>query len=140
MSLDLAAFLPDWSIAQPFKDSHSDAMKYMASNGPVFENSSCFYLSLKQEYVHVFLRNMETDLVAKARLCGFKPLFLLKNAIIQATSNFGLNGQQVTTIDILPKSYLCLVGFFKGKGDNLQIITLKNQSNKFMVIANRITS
>jgi len=140
ITLDMAAFLPDWTVAQPFLDSHTDAMKWMASHGPVFQNSSCFYLSLKQEYVHVFIRNMETELVAKARLCGFKPLFLLKNAICQQTSHYGLNGQQITTINIQPKSYLCLVGFFKGKGDSLQIITLKNQRDNFMVIANRSIS
>ena len=79
---------------------------------------------------------MESELVAKARLSGFQPLFLLKNAIVYPTDHFGLNGYQITTIDTKPKSYLALVGFCKGKGNNLQIITLRDEEDNFMVLDN----
>ena len=84
----------------------------------------------------MFLRSMSSELVAKARLAGFQPLFLLKNAIVQKTDHFGLHGHQITTINVRPKSYLAMVGFFRGSGENLQLITLTNEENHFLVLAN----
>ena len=136
-SIELAGYIPSWTVSEYYQNDHTDAMKWMRnSKGPVFNINDSYYLSLKQEYATVFTRNMESPLMAKARLAGFNPLFLLKNAIIQETHLFGLNGHQVTTIDIKPKSYLALVAFYKGSGKDLQIITLTNESNNVMVIRN----
>ena len=135
-TLEIGAHIPDWTIADVFKHKHRDAMEWMARNGAVLPNNSTLFLSMKQEYATVFLRNMESEMVAKARLAGYQPLFLMKNAIIQKTDRFGVNGTQVTTINVQPKSYLALVGFFKGKGEDLKIITLKNGQDNFMVIDN----
>ena len=82
------------------------------------------------------MRNMTSDLVAKARLTGCMPLFLMKNAICSSTRDFGLNGYQMSTLNLQPKSYLALVGFFKGQGEDLQVITLTNEENKLIVIDN----
>jgi len=133
-TMDMGVLLPPWTVADCFCEEHSEAMQWMAENCAAFPGKTTFYLSLKNEYAHVFLKNMESVLVAKARLAGFRPLFLMKNAIVQKKSNYGLNGHQVTSINIKPRSYLALVGFFKGGEDNLQLITLKNQQNQFMVI------
>ena len=135
-TLELAAFIPDWTVVDVFKHKHQDAMEWMARNAAVLTDKTTFFLSLKQDYATVFLRNMESELVAKARLAGFQPPFLMKNAIIQKTEKFGVNGTQVTTINIQPKSYLALIRFFKGNGDNLQVITLKNEAENFMVLDN----
>jgi hypothetical protein len=135
-TIEMAAFIPDWTVAEAYKDTHKAAMRWMSENAAVFPTAQSFYLSLKQEYATVFVRNMESPLVAKARLAGYHPLFLLKNAIIQETKHFGLHGHQLTTINILPKSYLALVGFFAGSGADLRVITLQNDKNSFMVLAN----
>ena len=135
-TLEIGALVPEWTVAQTFLHKHRDAMEWMASNSAVLPNKTTFFLSLKQEHSTVFLRNMESEMVARARLAGFQPLFLMKNAIIQKTAKFGVNGTQVTTINVQPKSYLALVGFFKGKGNDLKIITIKNEQDNFMVIDN----
>ena len=136
-TLEMGAFLPPWSIAESFKQEHEDAMHWMASHCAAFPDKNTLFLSVKQEYATVFLKNMESPLVAKARLAGYRPLFLMKNAIVTETSHFGLNGYQVTSINVKPKSYLALVGFFKGNNTNLQLITLKNDEQNFMVLDNR---
>ena len=135
-TLEIGAFLPDWQVADCFKEEHEDAMKWMQENSAVFGGNNTLFLSLKNEYAHVFIKNMESPMVAKARLLGFHPLFLMKNAIVQSTEKFGINGHQFTTINLKPKSFLALVGFFKGKGEDLQLITLKNEDNSnFMVLS-----
>ena len=135
-TLELGALMPEWTVAECFKHQHQDAMQWMASNAAVLPNKSTMLLSLKQECATVFLRNMQSELVAKARLAGFQPLFLIKNAIVQKTGRFGINGHQISTINLQPKSCLALVAFFRGSGDDLQIITLKNEEEEFMVIDN----
>jgi hypothetical protein len=82
---------------------------------------------------------MQSELVGAARRAGFFPVFALKNAIIQKSPKFGLNGYQLSTINLQPKSYLAMIGFVKGAAPNLQFITLTNSQNKVMVIANRNT-
>ena len=136
ITLDMAALLPKWTIAESFAHSHQEAMNWMARHGPAFERGQLLYLSLKGDYVHVFDRNMQSELVARARLSGFHPLFLIKNCICQQTGRFGLNGFQMTSINKKPRSYLCLVGFYRGDGDDLEIITLEDTRNNFMVVAN----
>ena len=107
------------------------------SHGPAI-NQNMLLLSLKQVYVHVFLGNMESDIMEKARLAGFLPVFLIKNAYLQRSAKFGLNGYQVSTMDMHPKSFLLLVAFYKGKleNDTLEIITLTNKEKQFMVLPN----
>lgn len=134
-TLEIGASIPEWTVADQFKDKHQDGLIWMATNGAVMSNKKSFYLSMKNEYATVFLKNMKSQLMGKARLAGFLPLFLMKNAIVQRTSHFGINGHQITTINIKPKSYLALAGFFKGSGDDLQLIVLKNQEDNFMVLA-----
>ena len=137
-SIEIGAHIPDWSIADCFQEEHKDAMEWMTNNCAAFPNNNTLFLSLKNEYATVFLRNMESPVVAKARLSGFRPLFLIKNAIVQQTDMFGINGWQVTSINLKPKTFLALIGFFKGTGDNLQLITLQHKDkHNFMVIDNR---
>ncbi len=135
-SIEIGAFVPEWSIPEADLQEHKLAMTWMAENGPVFPNGQVFYLSLKQEYVTVFIRNMQSPLVAAARNAGFFPVFAAKNLLVQKTDNFGLNGVQLTTINMQPRSYLALVGFSKGDKDDLQIITIKNDNNELMVLPN----
>ena len=133
-TIEMGAFLPPWTIAECFRKDHEDAMLWMAGNAAAFPGNTTLFLSLKNEYATVFLKNMETTLVAHARLFGFQPLFLIKNAIVQYKQQFGIHGHQVTSINIKPKSYLALVGFYRADGESLQLITIKNSSNEFMVI------
>lgn len=138
-TLEIGAFIPDWTIPEAAAQEHALAMEWLAANGPVFANGQVFYLSLKNEYVTVFIRNMQSPVVRAGRLAGFFPIFAAKNLIIQKTADFGINGHQLTTINLQPRSYLALVGFYKGTKDNLQIITLANGNNDLMVLPNHAT-
>ena len=79
---------------------------------------------------------MKSSLVIQARLAGYQPVFLLKNALIQRSYNFGVNGYQFSSLDKRPKSYLALVGFSKGttKDNDFSLITLTNRRNELLTI------
>jgi hypothetical protein len=136
-TLEIGAYVHEWQVFKDFLTDHQLGMTFMMSHGPAI-NQNMLLLSLKQKYVHVFLGNMESDLMEKARLAGFLPVFLIKNALLQKTAKFRVNGYQVSTMDMHPKSYLLLVAFYKGKEANgtLEIITLTNDKKQFMVLAN----
>jgi hypothetical protein len=76
---------------------------------------------------------METTLTAKAILAGFKPLFLIKNCLLQSTK-FGINNHQFSTMDKQPKSYLRLCAYFKGseREGNLTIIPITNSEGRLL--------
>ena len=61
-------FSPPWSIAESFKQEHEDALHWMVSNCAAFPDKNILFLSVKQDYATVFLKNMESSLVARARL------------------------------------------------------------------------
>ena len=134
--LDIGAFVPEFTIPEPKVTDHTQAMQWMASHGPVFNSGKVFYLSLKQEYATIFVRWMDTEVVASARVAGFHPLFLFKNAKIH-NSPFGLNKHQLTSIDTPTKSYLVLAGFYKLRDGKPEIITLTNKQHKFLALRDR---
>ena len=61
-------FSPPWSIAESFKQEHEDALHWMVNNCAAFPDKNILFLSVKQDYATVFLKNMESSLVARARL------------------------------------------------------------------------
>lgn len=136
-TIEVGARLPAWTIPDLGMDDHLFATEWMKKNGPVMPNG-LFYLSMKEEYCTVFLRNMGSELVAQARSAGFLPLFLIKNVICGRTAKFGVNGQQFTTINLAPKSYLALVAFYQEKDGELNLITIKNNQDTFMVMRNDV--
>lgn len=133
-TLELGAIIPEWSILTAEMDEHKNAMEWMRDNGPVLYNQKMLFLSLKGSYVHVFLKIVESQMYAAARLAGFQPLFLIKNVMVQYNKDYGVNRHQISTSDLSPKSYLVLAGFYKGQGEKLELITLTNSRNKFMAI------
>lgn len=136
--LELAVVIPPWTIAEQFVEEHLEAMEWMAGGGGVaLEDGKSLYLSLKDEYATVFLSQITQHFVAGARLSGWQPLFLIKNAIVYYSKQFGINGYQLSTINKNPRSFLLLVGFFRGSGENLQVIALKDETGRFMVTRRR---
>ena len=59
-TIEMGAFLPPWTIAECFRKDHEDAMLWMAGNAAAFPGNTTLFLSLKNEYATVFLKNMET--------------------------------------------------------------------------------
>ena len=53
-----------------------------------------------------------------------------------------MNGWQISTIDMQPKSYLCLIGFFQGQfgKPGFKLVTLKGKCGDFMVLPNESSS
>ena len=114
---------------------HIHGLGSMKMMGPMARNrNNVCLMTLKNSYCFVFLNQMESDLVGRARLAGFHTLWLIKNCLLQKSESFGLNGYQFSTLDKQPKSYLHLVGFHKGsvEGGDLRIIPLTNSSNEFL--------
>ena len=138
-TLEIGAQIPDFVVPHGKWESHKEAFAFMNQNGPAVGNDGAqiLFLSLKQIYVMCFERYMSSPLMRAARQANWNPLFLLKTCIVQSTKNFGVNGYQVSTVDKHPKSYMLLAAFFKGSGDNVQIITLTDSDENFMVLSER---
>jgi hypothetical protein len=127
-----------WTIPGIQHDDHINAMHVMKQKGPAVKNSSnIFIMCLKQYYAHLFVQEMETQLTAKAVLCGFRPLFLIKNCLLQRTS-FGVNNYQFSSMDVQPKTYLRLIAYFKGTVENndLCIIPITNSKDQLLNLQN----
>lgn len=138
-TINVGMFQPPWTIPEQHREEHNEALQYMLTNGPVVKGCATpevTLLTLKKEYAHVFLAGMKSQLVVKARMAGFHPIWLMKNALLQKSQAFGINGWQFSSLDKSPKSYLSLVGFYKGTeaDGNLSIITLTNQNNEFLSV------
>lgn len=136
-NIDIGMFQPKWSIPEDQLQDHEEALTWMRANGPVVPGSKdLVILNLKETYAYIFLIAMKSSLVIQARLAGYQPVFLLKNALIQRSYNFGVNGYQFSSLDKRPKSYLALVGFSKGttKDNDFSLITLTNRRNELLTI------
>ena len=135
-TMDIGFFQPLWTIPEEQLDNHLDALKFMKDNGPVvFNSNNICLMNLKNEYAHVFLTTMRSRLVAKARLQGYHPLWLIKNCLLQS-SNYGINGCQFSSMDKHPKTWLSLVGFCKGnpQDNNFSLVTLTNAKDELLSI------
>ena len=133
-TLDIGFHQPMWTIPEVQQEDHVRAMKAMKELGPAAKNASnIFLMTLKQYYAHLFLEEMETQLTAKAILAGFRPLFLIKNCLLQKTK-FGINNHQFSTMDKQPKSYLRLCAYFKGseKNGDLCVIPIANEHGRLL--------
>ena len=135
-SLEIGAVVPDWTVRESDLTNHLQAFEWMAARGPVMDNGRTYYMSLKQEYVTVFINNMKSPLVSAARRAGWLPLFCAKNFLPSFKPGYGMNGGwQVTSVNLTPKSYLCLLGFFKKNADGeIKIIMLRDSTNRLMVL------
>jgi hypothetical protein len=136
-NIDIGMFQPKWSIPNDQLQDHEEALAWMRANGPIVPGSKdLVILNLKQTYAYIFLIAMKSSLVIQARLAGYQPVFLLKNALIQRSYNFGVNGYQFSSLDKRPKSYLALVGFSKGTTEDhdFSLITLTNRRNELLTI------
>jgi hypothetical protein len=138
-TLEIGMFIPEWSIPEEQLPAHRDALEWMKYNGRVLHGSSdILLLSLKQAYAHVFLHAARSDLVVKARMAGFQPVWLIKNCLLQKNSAYGINGYQFSSLDKPPKSYMSLVGFTTGKQEDgtFRLITLTNNKKEFLSLKN----
>jgi hypothetical protein len=135
-TLDVGMYIPLWCIPKERREEHLRVMKFCQEQGPMLFNSTQVnLLTLKNAYCHVFLGQMESPLVGAAILNGWRPLWMLKNCFLQKTE-YGIRGYQFSTLDKSPKSFMTLIGFFKGSEENhdLKIITLENHNHQFLAI------
>jgi hypothetical protein len=127
-------YIPLWTIPSQWHGKHLNAGQFFHDSGCGY-SQMCQQFVLKQAYAHVFLKMMETPLVATASVHGWKPVMLIKNILLQR-SQHGLRGQQFSTQE-QPGSYLHLAGFFKGKTEDnsLRIIILQNGRSDSLMFA-----
>jgi hypothetical protein len=139
-NLDVLMSIPTFAIPDLQMDAHVEACEIMSSIGPGCSNMrNAYQLSLKQAYAHHFLTVMSSEIVATMMEKGWAPLWLMKNCLLAKTDRiYAPSGYYFSSLDKTPKSYLHLVGFFRGtkENNNLCIVTLTNNSNQFLRIAN----
>jgi hypothetical protein len=112
--LELASFIPTFCIHETQNEQHNTALNW-------FEQHSCglknefFKLVLYDAYAYTFLHFMNSTMVRMARIHGFRPLFMLKNCILQRDNRFGKNGYKFASCNKKkgPKSTLILLGFWR---------------------------
>lgn len=133
-SLEVGLYMPDWVLHPKQLEMHKSAMPFLCNHGPMI-NGGVMLLSLKNAYLQVFLRNMTSAHTIQARLAGYQPLFLIKNCLLQESSRFGINGSQLSSMDMKPKTYLTFAGYYKGslQDRNLHIIGMTNCDNNLLV-------
>jgi len=135
-TLDVGFFIPDWAIPDAQKEDHHQAMKFLKNCGPMVKQSdNVGHLNLKDHYAFHFIKQMQSSLVARARLAGFSPIWLMKNCLLYKSA-YGSNGYQFTSLNKNPKSFIHMCGFCKGseKDGNLPIVVLANQNNEFLAL------
>ena len=133
-SLDVGLVMPDWILHSEQLEMHKASMQFLFQNGPMCKGG-VMQLSLRNYYATLFLQIMNSPLTIRARSMGYQPLLLIKNCLLQKNERFGLHGCQLSTIDLKPKSYVSLAGYFRGnmKDRNLHIITMTNRDNNLLV-------
>lgn len=135
-TLDIGFHQPIWTIPDIQRDDHVSAMQAMKQMGPGAKNASnVFLMTLKKYYANLFVDEMETALTARAILAGFKPLFLIKNCLLQKTP-YGINNYQFGSMDKQPKSFLRLCAYFKGSEHDgtLCIIPIQNSQGHLLAL------
>jgi len=121
--MELAAHIPEWTLKDDQLADHREAVVQMNDNGPGLVNE-WFKLTLYGPYAWVFKSFMDSPFVKKGHLFGFKPLFLLKNALNQS-SGYAARRKQFASCDKGGKSCLMLLGLWRMRGNDrstLQVI------------------
>jgi hypothetical protein len=138
-NLDILFSIPSFAVPDLQMDAHLDACEIMSQIGPGSSMPRAFQLSLKQAYAHHFINVMSSEMVSIMVENGWIPLWLMKNCLLsKCDRTYAPTGSYFTSLDKTPKSYIHLVGFFRGtkEGKDLSIVTLTNRSNHFVRIAN----
>lgn len=112
--MELAAFIPTFLLSEEGKIDHNQAIDVMSQNGGIGLGGEYFKLILWNSYAWVFKNLMEMPLTKEARMRGFWPLFLLKQAINQKKTPDGAHAHLSTT-DKNGKSALMIVGYWKDR-------------------------
>ena len=132
-TVEFGMLMPLWTIPPVDQHSHNEAVTFLAGNGGYIPHSNVGYLSLKSKYSFAFLKWMTSSIVARAREAGWSPLFLIKNVLLQRNDVYGVRDHIFTSIDLQPRSYLALVGFFKGTtATDVSVITINNSNNELL--------
>lgn len=133
-SLEMGMHIPDFVLHPQQLQKHRDAIPFLSNHGPMI-NGGVMLLSLKNAYIQVFLRNMTSGHTIKARMMGYQPLFLMRNCLLQQNHNYGINGCQLSSMNMKPKSYITFAGYYKGSLEekNLHIIGMTNSRNNLLV-------
>ena len=109
--IELGAQVIDWTVPDGKREKVMDAMARCVERGPSVTQHALM-LSLKNECASVFTHHVASEFVKEARLRGWFPMFLLKNAYLQQSSHTPKQ-HTLSSLDKTPKSYLCLIAFWK---------------------------
>ena len=137
--LEIGAYQPQWAVTDTQWVNHNNSIDAMKTKSAYVPNTNVMFLSLKGIYSSIFCKIMASVLVARARELHWEPIFLLKNACLMESKDFGCNGWSFNTMDKTPKSYLTLLGFSKvGDPSNvcstIKIISLTNASDQLLAL------
>ena len=132
--IDVGMPQPSFTFPQCKQEDHKDGIKFMTQKGPVV--SECVpLLNIKGKCAHIFTNIMKSSVVKAAIEADYRPLFLLKHALLKECSkNVTEKGYQFTTMDKTPASHLALIGFCKGKEEDgdLSVVSMTNGDNTFL--------
>lgn len=133
--INIGMFIPDWVVPSNSFTEHQAAMRQLTSLGGMAADNVAV-LSLKGSYAWTFVNSMKSPLVGYARAAGYSPLYVLKNCLLQK-NKFHASKAAFSTINLKPKSYLVLVGFWKNNGPNQQpsIVSMTNSERELLMLA-----
>ena len=112
--MELAGFTPTFLLSDEGKIEHSQALGVMSQDGGIGVGGERFKLALWSSRCWAFKNLMEAPLAKEARLRGFWPLFLLKQAINQKKAPGGARAH-LSSAGKSGKPALALAGRWKGR-------------------------
>jgi hypothetical protein len=124
--MEVAAFIPSWCLHEDQRADQEDAARWFQSSNCGIGNDFVM-MSLFDHYAFTFLNIMGSPMVKIARKFGFRPLFLLRNCLLQRT-RFGVHNHQFSSCDKGAKSTLILLGFWRMRnndGNDVEVIGLQ---------------
>lgn len=71
------------------------------------------YVTMYNEYAHIVAKLMSLPICLAGYKAKWKPILVLKNMLVVYDKHRGLNDYRVTTTNMMNKSYVTLVGFWK---------------------------
>jgi hypothetical protein len=124
--MSVTAFMPSWMYHESQVNDHTEACAWFNEHNCGLGNDF-FLLSMFNQVASAYLLFMQSRLVQMARMLGFRPLFLMRNTLLQH-SKFGVRGYHFSSCDKGARSCLLLVGFWRMPGNdpqNLQVVAVQ---------------
>jgi hypothetical protein len=125
--LELSVKMASYLMTDETREEHESVLHTLRTEEmPLHLGGDWLKMTLYDKYAWVFVNMMNSPLTVAARKAGYRPIFLMKNAIKQYTGSMATMRHQFASCDKGARSSIVLVGFVKVEGKTVKkVIGLK---------------